>query len=38
MSPEFAGDTLHAVVAWGRFGEVFAYDDQTGTFSLENPT
>jgi NitT/TauT family transport system ATP-binding protein len=37
MSPEFAGDTLHAVVAWGRFGEVFAYDDQTGTFSLENP-
>ncbi len=38
MSPEFASDTLHAVVAWGRFGEVFAYDDQTGTFSLENPT
>jgi NitT/TauT family transport system ATP-binding protein len=37
MSPEFASDTLHAVVAWGRFGEVFAYDDQTGTFSLENP-
>ncbi|MBV9052447.1 MAG: nitrate/sulfonate/bicarbonate ABC transporter ATP-binding protein, partial [Hyphomicrobiales bacterium] len=38
MSPEFAGDTLHAVVAWGRFGEIFSYDDQTGTFSLENPT
>jgi NitT/TauT family transport system ATP-binding protein len=37
MSPEFAGGTLHAVVSWGRYGEVFAYDDQTGTFSLENP-
>ena len=30
-------ETLHAVVAWGRYGEVFAYDDQSDTFSLENP-
>jgi NitT/TauT family transport system ATP-binding protein len=37
MSPEFAGETLHAVVAWGRYGEVFAYDEQAGAFSLENP-
>ena len=28
MSPEFARRPLHAVVAWGRFGEVFAYDDR----------
>jgi NitT/TauT family transport system ATP-binding protein len=37
MSPEFAGETLHAVVAWGRYGEVYAYDETTGAFSLENP-
>jgi NitT/TauT family transport system ATP-binding protein len=37
MSPEFAEETLHAVISWGRYGEVFAYDDQAGAFSLENP-
>jgi len=37
MSPEAAEDTLKAVVAWGRFGELFAYDDGTGMFSLDNP-
>jgi len=37
MSPEFASETLHAVISWGRFGEVFAYDDEAGIFSLENP-
>jgi hypothetical protein len=26
------------VIGWGRYGEVFAYDDDSGTFSLENPT
>jgi NitT/TauT family transport system ATP-binding protein len=30
--------TLRAVTAWGRYAEVFAYDDDSGTFSLENPT
>jgi NitT/TauT family transport system ATP-binding protein len=37
MSPEFASETLHAVIAWGRYGEVYSYDEQSGTFSLENP-
>jgi NitT/TauT family transport system ATP-binding protein len=37
MSPEFAEETLHAVVSWGRYGEVFAYDEQADAFSLENP-
>lgn len=37
MSPEAAEQTLRAVISWGRYGEVFAYDDQTQTFSLENP-
>jgi len=24
-------------VAWARFAEAFAYDDESQTFSLENP-
>ena len=31
------GAGLRAVVGWGRFGELFAYDDETSTFSLEDP-
>jgi NitT/TauT family transport system ATP-binding protein len=38
MSTEDAEHTLRAVTAWGRFAEVFAYDDDTGMFSLENPS
>jgi len=38
MGTEDAENTLRAVTAWGRFAEAFAYDDDSGTFSLENPT
>jgi NitT/TauT family transport system ATP-binding protein len=38
MSAEDAEGTLRAVTAWGRFAEAFAYDDDSGTFSLENPS
>jgi NitT/TauT family transport system ATP-binding protein len=38
MTTEDAEHTLRAVIAWGRFAEAFAYDDDSGTFSLENPT
>src|SRR6202166_88054 len=38
MSIEDAEHTLRAVTAWGRYAEVFAYDDDTGMFSLENPS
>jgi len=38
MSSEDAELTLRAVIAWGRYAEVFAYDDDSGMFSLENPT
>jgi NitT/TauT family transport system ATP-binding protein len=24
-------------VSWGRYAELFAYDEQSETFSLENP-
>ncbi|HEV2563403.1 MAG TPA: nitrate/sulfonate/bicarbonate ABC transporter ATP-binding protein [Rhizomicrobium sp.] len=38
MTPDSAEQTLRAVVSWARYGELFAYDDETGMFSLENPT
>lgn len=37
MSPEAAEQTLRAVISWGRYAEIFAYDDHTRMFSLENP-
>jgi NitT/TauT family transport system ATP-binding protein len=37
MSDEYAERTLKSVVNWGRYGELFAYDEVTETFSLENP-
>jgi len=37
MTAEAAEDTLRAVTGWGRFAELFAYDDETEMFSLENP-
>jgi NitT/TauT family transport system ATP-binding protein len=38
MSTEDAEHTLRAVTAWGRYAEAFAYDDDAGMFSLENPS
>jgi NitT/TauT family transport system ATP-binding protein len=38
MSEELADQTLRAVISWARYGEAFAYDEQTGTFSLDNPS
>jgi NitT/TauT family transport system ATP-binding protein len=38
MATEDAEQTLRAVVGWARFAEAFAYDDRSGTFSLDNPT
>jgi NitT/TauT family transport system ATP-binding protein len=38
MSTEDAEETLRSVTAWARYAEAFAYDDDTQTFSLENPT
>lgn len=37
MSEEQAAETLRAVVSWSRFAELFAYDEQSQQFSLENP-
>jgi NitT/TauT family transport system ATP-binding protein len=38
MAEEAAEQSLRAVVSWGRYAEVFAYDDENAMFSLENPT
>jgi NitT/TauT family transport system ATP-binding protein len=37
MSEELADQTLRAVISWARYAEVFAYDEDSGVFSLENP-
>ena len=37
MSGEDVEATLRSVTAWARYAEAFAYDDDTQTFSLENP-
>jgi NitT/TauT family transport system ATP-binding protein len=37
MSEERAEDTLKGVITWGRYGELFAFDEGSQTFSLENP-
>jgi NitT/TauT family transport system ATP-binding protein len=38
MSEEAADQTLRAAISWARYAEVFAYDEDSGVFSLENPT
>jgi NitT/TauT family transport system ATP-binding protein len=38
MSEEDAMETLQTVISWGRFAELFSYDDQAETFSLDDPS
>ena len=37
MSEDYADQTLKTIIQWGRYAEVFAYDDAADQFSLENP-
>ena len=37
MAEEAAEQTLRTIISWGRYAEVFAYDDHRQAFSLENP-
>ena len=37
MSEEYAAETLRTVTHWGRYAEIFAYDEDSGRFSLEDP-
>ena len=36
MSPDYAEETLQAVIAWGRYAELFSYDDEADQFTLED--
>ncbi len=38
QSEEDAQETLQTVISWGRFAELFSYDDQAEVFSLDDPT
>jgi NitT/TauT family transport system ATP-binding protein len=35
MSPSYAEDTLRTAISWGRFAELFSYDEEEAQFSLE---
>ncbi len=37
MSEEYADETLSAAIQWGRYAELFAYDEQAKAFTLEDP-
>jgi NitT/TauT family transport system ATP-binding protein len=38
MSEQDAEQTLREVISFARYGEAFAYDDDSDILSLENPT
>lgn len=38
LSDDDASETLDTAIEWGRYAELFAYDDQSGRFSLEDVT
>jgi NitT/TauT family transport system ATP-binding protein len=38
LSEEAAQETLRTVIHWGRYAELYSYDDQAEVFSLENPS
>ena len=37
MGEDQADETLKTIISWARYGELFAYDEQSELFSLENP-
>ena len=37
LSDDAAEETIDTIINWGRYGEVFSYEDQAEMFSLENP-
>jgi NitT/TauT family transport system ATP-binding protein len=36
MSPDYAEDTLRTAISWGRYAELFSYDEEAQQFSLED--
>ena len=37
MSPDYAEQTLRTAITWGRYAELFSYDEEEAQFSLEEP-
>jgi NitT/TauT family transport system ATP-binding protein len=37
MSPDYAAQTLRTVTHWGRYAELFAFDEDDDRFSLDDP-
>ena len=37
MSEQRAEDTMRAIIDWGRYGELFGYDEEARQFNLEDP-
>ena len=37
LTHEDANITIKTIIAWGRYGEIFSYDDSKQIFSLDNP-
>jgi NitT/TauT family transport system ATP-binding protein len=37
MAEDQADETLKTIISWARYAELFAYDEQSELFSLENP-
>ena len=36
MSPDYADETLSAAIAWGRYAELYSYDEEADQFFLDN--
>ncbi len=36
MSPDYAEETLQAVIGWARYAELFSFDDEADQFTLED--
>ena len=35
MSEDYAEEALQGAIGWGRYAELFSYDEQAETFSLD---
>ena len=35
MSPDYADDTMRAVISWGRYAELYSYDEDADQFYLD---
>jgi len=38
MSEEYAAQTIRSITQWGRYGEIYAYNEVADLFSLDNPS